>query len=83
MQTEVKKYDPFIALNGGYDGLDSYRFVIPKLRKIIKNNGKVFLEIGKGQENFVSSKAKEHNFSCIEYKKDLSGVCRVLVFIVK
>ena len=83
LQTEVQKYDPFIALNGGYDGLDSYRFVIPKLRKIIKNNGKVFLEIGKGQENFVSSKAKEHNFSRIEYKKDLSGVCRVLVFIVK
>lgn len=83
LQIEVKKYDPFIALNGGYDGLDSYRFIIPKLRKITKNNGKVFLEIGKGQENFISSKAKEHNLLPIEYKKDLLGVYRVLVFNVK
>ena len=83
LQTEVKNYDPFIALNGGNDGLDSYRFLIPKLKNIVKKNGKVFFEIGKGQENFVSSKAKKHKLLPIEYKKDLSGVNRVLVFIVK
>ena len=83
LQTEVKKYDPFIALNGGKDGLDSYRFLLPKLKNIVKKNGKVFFEIGKGQENFISSKAKKHKLLPIEYKKDLSGVNRVLVFIVK
>ncbi len=83
LQTEVKNYDPFIALNGGNDGLDSYRILIPKLKNVVKKNGKVFFEIGKGQENFISSKAKEHKMLPIEYKKDLSGVNRVLVFIVK
>ncbi len=83
LQTEVKNYDPFIALNGGKDGLDSYRFLLPKLKNIVKKNGKVFFEIGKGQENFISSKAKKHKLLPIEYKKDLSGVNRVLVFIVK
>ena len=83
LQIEVKKYDPFIALNGGIDGLDSYRLIIPKLKNIVKRNGKVFFEIGKGQENFISSIAKKHKLFPIEYKKDLSGVNRVIVFIVK
>ena len=83
LQIEVKKYDPFIALNGGIDGLDSYRLIIPKLKNIVKKNGKVFFEIGKGQENFISAIAKKHKLFPIEYKKDLSGVNRVIVFIVK
>ena len=83
LQKEVKEYDPFIALNGGKDGLDAYKLIIPKLRNIIKNNGKIFLEIGKGQETFISSNAMEHGLLPIEYKKDLSGVNRVIVFIIK
>lgn len=83
LQTEVKKYDPFIALNGGIDGLDSYRYIIPKLKNILKYNGKVFFEIGKGQEDFISLRAKKHKLFPIEYNKDLSGVNRVITFIVK
>ena len=83
LQKEVKEYDPFIALNGGKDGLDVYKLIIPKLRNLIKKNGKIFFEIGKGQENFVSFKAMEHGLSPIEYKKDLSGVIRVIVLIFK
>ena len=83
LQKEVKEYDPFIALNGGKDGLDAYKLIMPKLRNIIKKNGKIFFEIGKGQENFVSSKAMKHGLSTVEYKKDLSGVNRIVVFIIK
>ena len=80
---EVKKHDPFVALNGGKDGLDAYKSILPKLANIIKSNGKIFLEIGKGQESLVTSIATEHGLSLKEYKKDLSGVIRVLIFIVK
>ena len=83
LQKEVREYDPFIALNGGKDGLDAYKLIIPKLRNLIKKNGKVFFEIGKDQENFVSSKAIEHGLSPVEYKKDLLGVNRVIVLIIK
>ena len=83
LQKEVKEYDPFIALNGGKDGLDAYKLIMPKLRNLIKKNGKIFFEIGKGQENFVSSKAMKHGLSTLEYKKDLSGVNRVIVLIIK
>ena len=33
LKKEVKKYDPFIALNGGKDGLDAYRSILPNLGK--------------------------------------------------
>ena len=83
LKKEVKKYDPWVALNGGKDGLDAYKSILPKLRNIIKSNGKIFLEIGKGQESLVTSIASEHGLSLKEYKKDLSGVTRVLIFNVK
>ena len=83
LKKEVKKHDPFVALNGGKDGLDAYYSILPKLIKIIKSSGKIFLEIGKGQENCVTKIATEHGLSLKEHKKDLSGVIRVLIFIVK
>ena len=81
LKKEVKKHDPFVALNGGKDGLDAYKSILPKLLNIIKSSGKIFLEIGKGQENCVIKIATEHGLSLKGYKKDLSGVNRVLIFI--
>ena len=83
LQKEVREYDPFIALNGGKDGLNAYKLIIPKLRNLLKKNGKIFFEIGKGQENFVSSKGMEYGLLPIQYKRDLSGINRVIVFIIK
>ena len=83
LQKEVREYDPFIALNGGKDGLNAYRLIIPKLRNILKKNGKIFFETGKGQEKFITSIAMEYGLLPIQYKKDLSGINRVIVFIIK
>jgi release factor glutamine methyltransferase len=83
LQKEVREYDPFIALNGGKDGLNAYKLIIPKLRNILKKNGKIFFEIGKGQEKLISSIAMEYGLLPIEYKKDFSGINRVIVFIIK
>ena len=83
LQKEVKEYDPPIALDGGKDGMDAYKLIIPKLRNLIKTNGKIFLEIGKGQENCVSKIGINHGLKLIELQKDLSGVNRVIVFIIK
>ena len=83
LQKEVKEYDPFIALNGGEDGLQAYHSIIPNLKNITKRNGKIFFEIGKGQENCVTKLAPEHGLLPQEYSTDLSGVVRVITFIIK
>ncbi len=83
LKKEVKNFDPFVALNGGKEGLDAYKFILPKLINIIKSNGKIFIEIGKGQQCHVISIATGHGLSLKEYRKDLSGVIRVIILNVK
>ena len=83
LKKEVKKYDPFVALNGGKEGLDAYKSILPKLINIIRSNGKIFIELGKGQQNHVTSIATDHGLSLIEYRKDLSGVTRVIILNIK
>ena len=79
LKKEVKNYDPFIALNGGKDGLNAYKSILPKLRNIIKSNGKIFLEIGEGQEIPVKKIATGCNLYIKGYKKDLSGTIRAIM----
>ena len=83
LKKEVKKYDPFVALNGGKVGLDAYKSILPKLINIIKSNGKIFIEIGKGQQSHVTSIATGCGLSLNAYRKDLSGVTRVIILNVK
>jgi len=52
LQKEVKYYDPLIALDGGKDGLDAYRLIFSKLFKLLKPNGKIFVDIGYAGNNF-------------------------------
>ena len=83
LKKEVKKYDPFIALNGGKEGLDAYKSILPKLINIIKSNGKIFLEIGEGQEISITKIATGYGLSLKGYKKDLSGMIRAIMLYVK
>ena len=83
LTTEVKDFDPTLALDGGKDGLHAYRSIIPKLKNLVKSDGKIFFEIGKGQENLVSEIASRHGLFLIDYKKDLSNIIRVIIFTTK
>ena len=83
LETEVKDYDPILALDGGNDGLNAYRSIIPKLKNLVKSDGKIFVEIGRGQENSVSEIALQHGLISIDYKRDLSNIIRVIVFNIK
>ena len=83
LETEVREYDPILALDGGNDGLDAYRSIIPKLKNLLKPDGKIFVEIGKGQENLVSTLGLQNGLLSVGYKKDLSNINRVIVFNIK
>jgi release factor glutamine methyltransferase len=83
LEIEVKDYDPILALDGGNDGLNAYRSIIPKLKNLVKSDGKIFVEIGRGQENSVSEIALLHCILSIDYKRDLSNIIRVIVFNIK
>ena len=61
LDTDVKKFEPKIALDGGNDGLDLIRKVIYKTKNILKINGMLALEIGNEQFRKVSKILTENN----------------------
>jgi release factor glutamine methyltransferase len=53
LEQEVRDYDPHIALDGGSDGLDIYRLLIPGAVEHLNPGGWLLLEIGIGQTKDV------------------------------
>ena len=59
---DVKQFEPKHALAGGNDGLDVIRKIIYKSRSILKFNGILALEIGRGQYFSVLKILKQNGF---------------------
>jgi release factor glutamine methyltransferase len=79
LQPEVRDYDPRIALDGGADGLDIYRFLIPKLSPHLNKGGHVAFEVGQGQSAYVSDILKDYGFQNVTVHRDLGGIERCVL----
>jgi len=80
LQPEITKYEPYLALSGGFDGLRPFLPLFESIDKLLKQNGYVIVEIGQGQENEVIDIANTCGFSCVKMVKDISQIIRVLIF---
>jgi release factor glutamine methyltransferase len=49
LETEVRDHDPLRALDGGVDGLDAYRTLIPQAARLLAPAGILAVEVGEGQ----------------------------------
>jgi release factor glutamine methyltransferase len=83
LQIEVKTYEPAMALDGGKDGITSYRCILPKLVNLLSSEGHAFIEIGINQKNDINKIANSCDLIFKESNKDLSDVIRVLVYGLK
>lgn len=77
LQTEVKDYEPHIALDGGADGLIFYRRIAKIAPELLSENGLIAMEIGYNQAEQVVELLK-NNFDNIQVIKDLGGNDRVV-----
>ncbi|MDD6734888.1 MAG: peptide chain release factor N(5)-glutamine methyltransferase [Clostridiales bacterium] len=77
LQTEVKDFEPHLALDGGIDGLKFYRRICAVAPALLTGAGILVLEVGENQADAVSEMLKPH-FSDIEIKTDLCGIERVV-----
>lgn len=74
------KEEPYIALNGGIDGLHFYREIIKEAKGYIKNNGYLCLEIGYNQMESVLGIFKENKeYKNLKKVKDWSGNDRCII----
>ena len=75
---EVRDYDPQVALDGGRDGLDAYRAIAGDAKRILAPGGRLFVELGVGQDQRVRALFTEAGLSPGTPRKDLAGISRVL-----
>lgn len=75
---EIRDHEPPLSLDGGRDGLDFYRAVIPRFGACLKAGGVVVLEIGDGQGADVSGLLRQAGYSRIAVHDDYTGCARVV-----
>ena len=79
LDSDVAKFEPKLALDGGLDGLSEIRKVIRKSSELIKKNGKLILEIGFDQKNTVIKLLKKEGFYINSITKDIAKIERCIV----
>ncbi|MCY1548448.1 Release factor glutamine methyltransferase [compost metagenome] len=79
LASEVRDFDPRLALDGGPDGLAPYRLIAGEADHWLAPNGKVLVEIGYDQGASVSALFLEAGFEEVSVHRDLNGLDRVVL----
>ena len=79
LESDVLKFEPKLALDGGLDGLTVIKKVIKKSSELLKKNGKFILEIGFDQKRKVIKLLNNKGFYINSSVKDLANNDRCIV----
>jgi len=74
----VRDYEPQLALDGGEDGLDFYRVITAKWKKIIRPKGWLIYEVGIHQAGDVEAILRREGFQSVSSYTDPAGILRVV-----
>ena len=79
LMPDVIDFEPQSALDGGYDGLDFYKQIIPEALNYLKKGGAIVFEIGEKQaEDVTSLFYGASDYEEIKVTKDYSGYDRIV-----
>jgi release factor glutamine methyltransferase len=79
LATEVRDHDPVEALDGGPDGLEAYRVLIPQATRLLAPGGVVIVESGHGQSADIQELMAKAGLTLDRPpKQDLGGIRRAV-----
>ena len=79
LMSDVRDYEPRAALDGGLDGLESYRSIVAHAFPYLKPGGHLIFEVGDDQAGMVKQSLQAHGgLDKIKIARDLSGRDRVV-----
>lgn len=78
LDISVRDYEPHMALDGGEDGLDFYRFIAAKWKSALRLGGTLIFEVGIGQAPQVEEILAQNGFEDIKTTADTQGIWRVV-----
>ena len=79
LENDVSKFEPRQALDGGLDGMSEIRKVVKKSSELIKNGGKLILEIAYNQKNEVKKLLRKNSFYIDSVVKDIANNDRCII----
>ena len=79
LASEVRDHDPRTALDGGANGLDAYRVLIPQAAGLLSPGGALIVEAGQGQSGPIETLMTAAGLTTPEgAKSDLAGIPRAV-----
>jgi release factor glutamine methyltransferase len=79
LAVEVRDHDPRRALDGGADGLDAYRTLIPQAARLLAAGGALVVEAGQGQSGQIEGLMTTEGLTTESAPKaDLAGIPRAI-----
>lgn len=78
LQKEVVLHEPHLALDGGDDGLELYRRLIPQASKLLRPGGALIMEIGWDQGDSAGELFKYGEWGHTKIIKDYAGKDRII-----
>ena len=75
----VKDFEPHLALHGGEDGLEFYRSIAERFRKVLKPEGLLCFEFGMGQGDDVCRILNEFGYTVLERSRDYNDRERAVI----
>jgi len=79
LATEVRNHDPLAALDGGADGLDAYRALIPQAACLLAPRAALVVEAGEGQSGQIQDLMTAEGLTPAGGPKaDLAGIPRAV-----
>jgi release factor glutamine methyltransferase len=83
LQAEIRRYEPWTALDGGPDGLDCLELIIHRALGYLAAQGSLLLEMGYDQKNaIIEIVTAAGGYDRVEFLKDYSGHDRVVKLTV-
>ncbi len=78
LEPDVRDHDPALALDGGADGYDAYRAIVPRLPALLAPGGLVALECGWDQGAALAGMVRAAGLADVAVHPDLAGHGRVV-----
>lgn len=79
LQPEIALYEPRAALDGGRDGFDFFRRIVPESPGFLKLDGFLLVEVGMRQSGEVCALFRKNGYLDVHTVNDYAGIERVIV----
>jgi release factor glutamine methyltransferase len=78
LDRSVKDFEPMMALDGGDDGLEFYRFIASRWKTALRLGGTLIFEVGIGQAADVEEILAQNGYEDIKTTMDTGEIWRVV-----